>query len=424
MSLENIAKLRANFNNITEQKLTCKLQVMDISGNSWNFYFKNGCLLWAMASQHRIRRLYRLTNKYSPNIDFDKIKLREQEITELWGYLLISILNRRGEINDECSINILQEIIYEILFDCFLANNKISKIKSIFETSANQIGSILRSPLFKQPIVCIDINTVATQAENEYKRWLKAGIANLSPNLAPVIKDSKKLQQMVDANIYSKLSVLIDGKKTLRDLAIVTKQELLTLTCSLLPYVKNQSLKLEYIEDKQLASIYFSTEQNAINAERTKNDPNRDYVQESDLFLVVCIDDNPRICQQMAQVLNPAGYRLISVNESVKALGVLLENKPDLIFLDLIMPVANGYEICAQLRRVKSFQNTPIIIMTSSDRVINRVRAKVVKASEFLTKPVQPEIVIATVQKHLTFRQNKQIQLDTGLNASPKLKLS
>ena len=400
MSLENIAKLRANFNNITEQKLTCKLQVMDISGNSWNFYFKNGCLLWAMASQHRIRRLYRLTNKYSPNIDFDKIKLREQEITELWGYLLISILNRRGEINDECSINILQEIIYEILFDCFLANNKISKIKSIFETSANQIGSILRSPLFKQPIVCIDINTVATQAENEYKRWLKAGIANLSPNLAPVIKDSKKLQQMVDANIYSKLSVLIDGKKTLRDLAIVTKQELLTLTCSLLPYVKNQSLKLEYIEDKQLASIYFSTEQNAINVERTKNDPSRDYVQESDLFLVVCIDDNPRICQQMAQVLNPAGYRLISVNESVKALGVLLENKPDLIFLDLIMPVANGYEICGQIRRISAFKTTPIVILTGNDGIIDRVRAKMVGATDFICKPIVKEEILAVTQKY------------------------
>ena len=400
MSLENLTKLKANFNNIVKQQLTCKLQVMDILGNSWNFYFKNGCLLWAMASQHRIRRLYRLINKYCPEIDFDKIKLREQEITELWGYLLVSILNRRREITDDSSANIIQEIIYEILFDCFLANSRISEIKSIFETSANQIGSILRSPLFKQPIVCIDINAIATQAENEYKMWHKAGVAYFSPNLAPVIEDSQKLQQMVDANIYNKLLVSIDGNKTLRDLAIITKQELLTLTCSLIPYVKNQSLKLEHIEDKQLASIYFSAEQNAINAERAQNDPNRDYVQESDLFLVVCIDDNPRICQQMAQVLNPAGYRLISVNESVKALSILLENKPDLIFLDLIMPVANGYEICGQIRRISALKTTPIVILTENDSIIDRVRAKMAGATDFICKPIVKEEILAVTQKY------------------------
>lgn len=400
MSLENITKIKANFKTIVEQQLSCKLQVIDISGNSWNFYFKNGSLLWAMSSQHRIRRLYRLVSKYSPKIEFDKIKLREQEITELWGYLFISILNRRGEITNEASIKIIQEIVYEILLDCFLANGRISKIRSIFETSANKIGSILRSPLFKEPITSIDINVVAIQAENEYKMWLKAGIADLSPNLAPVIKDSRKLQQMVDTNIYNKLSVLIDGKKTLRDLAIVTKQELLTLTCSLMPYVKNKSLKLKWIEDKELASIYFSAEQNAINEERAKKDSNRDYVQESDLFLVVCIDDNPRICQQMAQVLNPAGYRLISVNESVKALGILLENKPDLIFLDLIMPVANGYEICTQIRRISAFKTTPIIILTGNDGIIDRVRAKMVGATDFICKPIVEAEILAIAQKY------------------------
>ena len=400
MSLENIIKLKANLKDIAKQQLTCKLQVLDILGNSWNFYFKNGYLLWAMGSQHRIRRLYRLINKYSPKIDFDKIKIREQEMTELWGYLLISILTQRREITEEVSAKIIQEIVYEIVFDCFLANDKISEIKSIFETSANKIGSILRSPLLKQPIVCIDINVIAKQAENEYKMWFKAGLADCSPNFAPVIKDSKKLQQVVDANIYSKLSVLIDGKKTLRDLAIITKQKLLTLTCSLMPYVKNKSLTLESIEDKQLANIYFSAEQNAINAERAKNDPNRNYVQESDLFLVVCIDDNPRICQQMAQVLNPAGYRLISVNESVKALSILLENKPDLIFLDLIMPVANGYEICAQIRRISAFKTTPIVILTGNDGIIDRVRAKMVGATDFICKPIVKQEILAITQKY------------------------
>ena len=56
------------------------------------------------------------------------------------------------------------------------------------------------------------------------------------------------------------------------------------------------------------------------------------------------------------------------------ALSECLEYKPDIIFLDLVMPVANGYEICSQLRRVNTFRDTPIIILTSNDGVLDRLR--------------------------------------------------
>ncbi len=50
---------------------------------------------------------------------------------------------------------------------------------------------------------------------------------------------------------------------------------------------------------------------------------------------------------------------------------MIIEAKADLIFLDLIMPIANGYEICTQLRRAVIFENTPIIILTGSDKVVD-----------------------------------------------------
>ena len=397
----NITKLKSCLKDIAELQQSCKLYVTDISANSWSFYFKNGSLLWAMASHHRIGRVTRLINKHYPQINCAKIKLREQEISELREYLVISVLNKRGEIAEDKAIKIVEELVREVLFDCFVTHNRISQIKSIFETSANRMGSILRSPLFKQPIVYIDTNKIVTQVETQYNSWVKAGLADYSPNLAPVIKNSEKLQQAVNADVYSKLSVLIDGKKTLRDLAIVTKQELLTLTCSLMPYVKNKSLELIFLEDKQLANLYYSSVQNAVNREMAANNPHRDYVQESNLPLIVCVDDRPQICQQMAQILNPAGYRLILVSESVQALGVVLENKPDLIFLDLIMPVANGYELCGQIRRISIFKATPVIILTGNDSIIDRVRAKMVGATDFVCKPINEKEVLAIAQKYV-----------------------
>jgi two-component system, chemotaxis family, response regulator PixG len=85
----------------------------------------------------------------------------------------------------------------------------------------------------------------------------------------------------------------------------------------------------------------------------------------------------------------------------VKALVQLLEHKPDLIFLDLVMPIANGYEICAQIRRVSAFKETPVIILTSNDGIVDRVRAKMVGSSGFLAKPIEQDRVLSVLQKYL-----------------------
>ncbi|MBE9044278.1 response regulator [Pleurocapsales cyanobacterium LEGE 10410] len=397
----NIIKLKAQFEDIVKLQQSCKLYVTDITANSWSFYFKNGSLLWATASYHRVRRVNRLINKHYPQINCEEIKLREQEISELREYLLISVLNKRSNISQAKAIEIIKELAQEVLFDCFLAHNKIGQIKSIFETAANRMGSILRSPLFKQPIVYLDTSQVVSQATNQYDSWVKAGLADYSPNLAPVIKNSEKLQQEVDADVYSKLSVLIDGKKTLQDIAIITNQELLSATCSLMAHLRSKSLELISVEDAQLANLYFSSRQNAVNQAMATDNPNRDYVRESSLPLIVCVDDQPQVCQQIAQVLNPAGYRLIPVNESVHALSILLENKPDLVFLDLIMPIANGYEICSQIRRISEFKTIPIVILTEKDSIIDRMRAKMVGATALVSKPIDEREILAIAQKYV-----------------------
>jgi len=61
---------------------------------------------------------------------------------------------------------IIQELIKEVIFDCFLAEEQISQIKVIFETKGNSMGAILRSPLFKQPIAQIDYKKTIAHLES------------------------------------------------------------------------------------------------------------------------------------------------------------------------------------------------------------------------------------------------------------------
>ena len=117
--------------------------------------------------------------------------------------------------------------------------------------------------------------------------------------------------------------------------------------------------------------------------------------------LVACIDDSPTVGKFVEKVLSPFGYRVLKIQDPLRATTLLAKHKPALIFLDLVMPNADGYSLCTFLRQSPAFRDTPIIIFTSRNGIIDRTRAKLAKASDFLSKPPQPEKVLQMVEKHL-----------------------
>jgi CheY-like chemotaxis protein len=117
----------------------------------------------------------------------------------------------------------------------------------------------------------------------------------------------------------------------------------------------------------------------------------------------------------MEYVVNHAGCNFIAIQDPLKALGKIIKYKPDLIFLDLMMPIINGYEMCAQIRRISQLQDIPILILTSNDGVIDRVRAKIVGASAFLSKPINEEKVIEKINYFLS-PKSIELKPDKSLN--------
>jgi chemotaxis family two-component system response regulator PixG len=117
--------------------------------------------------------------------------------------------------------------------------------------------------------------------------------------------------------------------------------------------------------------------------------------------LVMLIDDDPMVGRLLKPLVHRLGCRFCHIMDATRALAAAIEQRPELILLDLVMPIANGYEICAQLRRVKALEQVPIAIVTSNRGAIDRVRAKLSGASAFVAKPLRSERIAPLIQQYL-----------------------
>jgi two-component system, chemotaxis family, response regulator PixG len=397
----NATDLKAQFDLALRAEENSKIYIETVNEEYWNFYFQSGSLIWATSSKHRMRRLYRIINKYCPEVNCQEIQLREKEISELWGYLMLVVIYKRDRITIENLQLIITEIAQEVLFDLFQSLPQVKKIEYVGENSKHSMRAILKSILLKKPLIKLTATTIYRNAEANWEAWLKADLAAYSPNMALVIRDDESLENATNSNTYLKLAFLVDGKKTLRDLAVATKQECLTLLRSFSSYIESGYLGIKEVEDEYLA-IHNSvvSQVQLIEPLTNKSDRSREIVCEQQ-YLIACIDNNLTVCQEMCNIVNSIGYGFVSITEPIQALSTLSDRKPDLIFLNLVMPMTNGYEICSQIRRISFFKETPIIILTANDGIIDRVRAKMAGASDFISKPVEKAKIVGIIDKYL-----------------------
>lgn len=118
-------------------------------------------------------------------------------------------------------------------------------------------------------------------------------------------------------------------------------------------------------------------------------------------YTIFCIDDSPSVLNIIKNFLDEQMFSVIGVTDSLKALMEILRTKPDLILLDITMPNLDGYELCSLLRKHSQFKNTPVIMVTGKTGLIDRAKAKMVKASGYLTKPFTQGDLLKTIFQHM-----------------------
>ncbi|MFB2836767.1 response regulator [Floridanema evergladense] len=411
MITNNLAanKLSDQLTNLIQNQFTGRLDIQGVI-TTWSLYFCLGRLVWASGGCHLNRRWYRHLRQYLGQVTSDDIRLREGDVAQHWEYLVLIVLVKRQKITGEQAVAVIKSAVSEVLFDILQQEEKAPLAFHIDQQQPLDASLTLINP-----------EKALSEAQQMWENWTKAGLANISPNLAPVIKQAEELKELASPKVYETLIKVVDGKRTLRDLSVFIKQDLLTVTRSLIPYIRKKVVSLTEIPDlpkPNLTMVAPPPPTARVETVTTPNFPGQTAIQPTSppkssppapttqhpsltRPLVAYVEDSVLDCQIMEGLVSKAGYGFVSIKDSIQALPILLERKPDLIFLDLVMPVANGYEICAQIRRISSFKNIPVIIVTGNDGIVDRVRAKLVGASDFLSKPVGEQKVLAVLQKNL-----------------------
>jgi chemotaxis family two-component system response regulator PixG len=369
------AKIFMTLAALHRQRATGKL-VLANEERQWHFYLRLGHLLYAIESKHRVRRWERAIRFCCP--DYRVTPHHAATAANLWEFQLLQQSVKQAQLNVHQAKAVIRAITKEVFFTLM----DQWELNSRWLPASRQPSPQNHSSL---PLSLRETEQVLQKAHQLWQQWHEMGLSHLDPDQAPILNEENALNQASSETLLS-LSQLFNGQHTLWDLAVQKKQCVTVVTRTLHYFVKQGVIAVREVSD-----VPSPIEQLRMIAQAVQpNGP-----------LIACIDDSAVVCQSLETILVPVGYRVLKIQDPLGEMSTLVQQKPALIFLDLIMPDPSGYAICSFLRQTSVFKETPIIILTGHDGVVERVRTKFTGASDFLSKPPVPQKVLEILQKHL-----------------------
>lgn len=382
--------LKQTLLDLYEQRATGELFITSKTSAPWRLYFYAGCLVYATGGNHVVRRWYRALRQHCYPACSPGWQPRPESHEIGWELDLLDHAIEQTQITASQAKAILQTLAQEVIFSL------MKQSKATFQWRADRL---IEPRLAFLPIEPILQTAIAFQSGWEafgLDKLAQAVFPNFLPDFAPILRKPRQLEASVSPIIYHNLTRFLQGTHSLWDVSVAMQKPLPDILRALSPWVDSGIIELQEISDLPLP-----VSQPEIPTFRPCS---------ASRALIACIDDSPLVGHTLSHILNPIGYEVLPIANPLQGITTLLERKPDLIFLDLIMPNTNGYELCTFLRKTSVFEKTPIIILTDNDTIIDRLRSKMVGSSEFLAKPIQPEKTIRIIQKHLGHCQETAVK--------------
>ncbi|MEB3336177.1 MAG: response regulator [Leptolyngbyaceae bacterium] len=349
-----------------------------LAERSWFIFFLNGQIIYAAESNGGLSRLRDHLRRYQVEVAIDTVKgaeiasINAPEYGYLWALLENHILTpAQGR-------SIIQGMVQETLFDLLNLRQGLF----IFEG-----GSALTPQL-----TTLEIGSLVAKIIKQVQEWKQFYPHIQSPDQCPAIADLEHLQQTLPTDIFTQLARWMDGKTSIRQIARYRNRDILVVARALYPYIQQGSVQLLYATPD---------ETNLGTGEKPNRTSDLQQEQKAKAPRIMCIDDGVTIRKAVESILSHHGYEATAIENPLQAMSLVFQFHPDLILCDIAMPDLDGYEICAMLRQSSAFRQTPIVMLTGKDGFIDRVKARMAGATDYLTKPFGASELLMLVEKYI-----------------------
>lgn len=338
---------------------------------SWLVFLANGQLVYAGTTDGHLTRLRDYLHRYGLDrtLDTTGVSAIASFNSPEYGYLWT--LLERHVLTPDQGRAILRHMVHETLFDLL----SLHQGSFVFKLS---------SALSPQ-LTTLEIGPLVAGITKQIQEWKQFHPLIQSPHQCPVIPDLETFRTSVSKGTFNRLANWMDGNTTLRQLSRYLNRDLVTVVKGIYPYVHRGLVQLTHPPTEP--------DQHSITT--------LDQFQTGRVPRIVCVDDGAVVRQKVEQILESQGYEATSIGNPLKALSLLFQLQPDLILCDIAMPELEGYELCAMLRHSNAFRQTPIVMLTGKDGFLDRVKARMAGATDYLTKPFGPGELLALVEKYV-----------------------
>ncbi len=358
----------------------------DWKQRSWFVFFLNGQIIYAANSDSSLSRVSDHLRRYKVKVRLDEMQLASLASRNAPEYGYLWMLLEQNKINPTQARSIIHSLVYETVFDLL----SLHQGSFVFDLGVALVPQL----------TTLQIAPTLTRVIKQVQEWKQLYPHIQSPDQFPVLIDIAELQASLPAATVTKLQDWTNGKTSLRQLARYLNRDILTVAKAIYPYVQQGWVQLVY-----------SLTSNGV----TQKQDWRLSLGGSQRVRIVCIDDGMICCEIVKSILQPQGYEVIALNNPLEALSLVFQLKPDLILCDIAMPELDGYELCAMLRQSTAFRLVPIIMLTGKDGFIEQTRARIVGATDYLTKPFGHTELLILIEKFLNYNVVQEAKSDTRL---------
>lgn len=346
---------------VLAKKVSGKLIIQDPNDQSiqWIIYLGQGKIHYAHSVNGKRERLIYLLSQSYPEHNF----YIPQDFPDDYGFICHHW--HCGDLDLQKVRSLLTYMTQEAIALCLTLSRAIVSFEK----------TVGLDPL----VLNLGLKSLIEPVKSEVRSWVTLRESISSPFVRPQVNNWTKLHSHYDSNIekirtIEQLKPYLDDRCTLYEIAAYSHNTVLNLAQIFQPLIQSNIITINPLEEPA----------------------EKEYKP-----LIACIDDSQAIQRIVKMTLIAGGFDVISITEPAKAMSSFVRQKPDLILMDINMPDIDGYKLAYMLRQSALLKDIPILMLTGRDGVLDRVKAKMVGAVGYISKPFNPQELVQSISDNL-----------------------